>query len=222
MNIKAIATLAALPLLAACAPEVETTINLSDVQKVLASGTALAAPATLRIPQSSEDDCKKGLADLIAKVKAMAPVSGPGQCVERNGDELAEINTAIQIVTPKSNVDPVNLLALNAAPDADGNIALSVHVLKPLGDVVKALMPDSGVSVTLDPTRFTVHVNNDLAADVDALPGEVFVDGTPHLAVDPPLTIAARQSIEIRFNDVAASFLEKGNAYQFIAAALPK
>ena len=38
MNIKVIATLLALPLLAACAPQVETTIYLADVEKALAGG----------------------------------------------------------------------------------------------------------------------------------------------------------------------------------------
>ena len=41
MKIKSAATLFALPLLAACAPQVETTIYLSDVEKVRSTGTAL-------------------------------------------------------------------------------------------------------------------------------------------------------------------------------------
>ena len=72
--------------LAACAPQVESTIYLADVEKVLADGTALETPALLRIPQSGEDDCKKGLAGLIEKVRALAPVTGKGQCVSLDGD----------------------------------------------------------------------------------------------------------------------------------------
>jgi hypothetical protein len=222
MHLRTAATLLALPLLAACAPQVESTIYLTDVQKVLADGKAIATPALLRIPQSSEDDCKSGLDALIEKVKALAPTTGKSQCVSRDGDELAEIGVSLQIVTPQTTIDPVNLLALVAAPDTDGNIALSLHILKPMDDIIKALSSGNGVSSDMDPTKFVVHVTNDTPADVDALPGEVMLDGAPHMAVDPPVTIAHHAEIEIAFNDVAALYAEKGNAYQFIAVALPK
>jgi hypothetical protein len=222
MKIKTVAALLALPLLAACAPQVESTIYLSDVQKVLSTGNALATPAQLRIPQSSEDDCKKGLDALVEKVKTLAPVTGKAQCVESDGDELAEITTSLQIVTPKSAIEQPNLLALVAAPDSDGNIALSIHMLRPIDEVVKALASDDGLSTDFDPTSFTMHINNDTGADVDALPGEVMLDGEPRLAVDPPITIAHRQEIKIGFNDVAAAYAERGQPYQFIAVALPK
>ena len=222
MKIKSAATLLALPLLAACAPQVETTIYLSDVQKVLSTGTALATPAQLRIPQSSEDDCKKGLDALVEKVKTLAPVTGKAQCVESHGDALAEVTMSLQIVTPQSAIAEPNLLALVAAPDSDGNIALSIHMLKPIGDVIKALASDDSFSTDFDPTKFTMHVNNDTGADVDALPGEVMLDNEPRLAVDPPITIAHRQDVRIEFNDVAAAYAERGQPYQFIAVALPK
>ena len=47
MKFKALATLLALPLLAACAPEVESTIYLADVQTALDKGDAVAIPAVL-------------------------------------------------------------------------------------------------------------------------------------------------------------------------------
>jgi hypothetical protein len=221
MKIRTIAALFALPLLASCAPQVETTIYLADVQKVLADGNALETPALLRIPQSGEDDCKAGLGTLIEKLKTLAPVTGKGQCVSKDGDELAEVATAVQIVTPQSAIDDANLFALVASPGEDGRIALSFRVLKPIDMVVKALASEDASSTDFDPTRFTVHVNNDTAGALDVTPGEVFVDNEPHLAGGDPVSIARRGEIEIRFSDVAAAFAEKGNDYTFASLAFP-
>ena len=61
MNVKTLAAALALPvLLAACAPEVESTIYLADVMKAVESGESVSVPAVLRVPQSGEDECKEG------------------------------------------------------------------------------------------------------------------------------------------------------------------
>jgi hypothetical protein len=221
MKLKIVATLLALPLLAACAPQVESTVHLSDVQKVLATGNAIATPATLRIPQPSEDDCKTDLDKLVEKLRALAPIEGTPTCIEQGGDEFIEAITAIQIITPTSKIPYANLLALDLQPDADGNIAMSLDVLRKVDDVAEKLTGDSA-SLSLDPTKFIISIDNDTGADVDALPGEVMLDGKPHLAIDPPITIGKGSKIEIGFNDVAIAYLEDGHAYQFVAAALPK
>ena len=57
MNFKALATLLAVPLLAACAPEIQSTVYLADVQTALDKGEAVSIPAVLRIPQGGEDEC---------------------------------------------------------------------------------------------------------------------------------------------------------------------
>ncbi len=220
MNLKAVATLLALPLLAACAPQVESTIYLTDVHKVLEDGQALATPALLRIPQSGEDDCKKGLADLVAKIATLTPVTGKGKCISKDGDQLAEIETSVQIVTPSSAIDPVNLFTLVAgAADANGNIPLSFHVLKSLDEIAKAIAPDDHTASDFTPTKFILHINNDGRDAATLTPGEVFVDGEPHLAGGDPVTIQRRTEVEIRLSDVAASFTEKGNNYVFATLA---
>jgi hypothetical protein len=222
MRIKSAAALLALPLLAACAPQVESTIHLSDVRKVLASGVVISTPATLRIPQGNEDDCKESLGKLVAALKTLTPVQGTPACVEMDGDEFIEATTAIQIVTPASKIAYANLLALNVQPDADGNIALRLNVLRKVADIAEKLTGDNSSAGTLDPTKFAISIDNDTGADVDALPGEVLLDGKPHLAVDPPITIGKDNTIAIGFNDVAVAYMEDGNAYQFMAVALPK
>ena len=222
MNLKIVATLLALPLLAACAPQVESTLYLSDVQKVLADGKALETPAVIRIPQSGEDDCKKALPGLIAKLKALAPVTGKGQCISKDGDQLAEIETSVQVVTADTAIDAANLFALVATPATGGNIALSFHVLKPIEEIVKALAPEDSPSTDFDPTKFVIHLNNDTAAGLDVDPGEVFVDGEPHLSGGDPVSVQRRGEIEIRFSDVASAFTEKGNNYTFASFALPQ
>jgi hypothetical protein len=220
MNVRTIAALLALPLLTACAPQVETTVYLADIQKVLADGKALETPALLRVPQSGEDDCKAGLSALIEKLRALAPVTGKGRCVSSDGDELAEIETAVQIATPESAFDDANLFALVASPGDDGKVSLSFHVLKPAEDIAAALAPDES-GTQLEPTRFILHINNDTAGSLEVTPGEVFVDGQPHLAGGDPVGIARRGEIEIRVSDVASAFAERGNDYTFASLALP-
>jgi hypothetical protein len=220
MNIKAIAALLALPLLAACAPQVESTIYLADVQKVIEDGKALETPALIRIPQSGEEDCKKGLDALIEKFKALAPTTGKGQCISKDGDQLAEIETVVQIVTADSTYDAANLFALEAGkPDADGRISLSLHVLKPIDEIVKALAPEDAPSTDFTPTKFIVRINNDGRDAIDLQPGEVFVDGEPHLMAGDPVSLQRRGEVEIRFSDVASAFAEKGNSYTFATIA---
>ena len=117
MNIKTIAAALALPaLLAACAPEVESTIYLADIVKAAESGKALSVPALLRIPQGGEEDCKKGLNDLIERLKTLAPVTGKGQCISKDqhgqGTQLAEIETQLMVVSDGADLPQPNLFAL--------------------------------------------------------------------------------------------------------------
>jgi len=216
MNLKLVLPLLALPLLAACAPQVESTVYVSDLQKVLADNQALATPALIRIPQGGEDDCKKGLAALVEKFKTLAPTTGKAQCISKDGDELAEIETEIQIVTKDSSFDAANLLTLEiGTPDADGNATLALHMLKPVTDIVKALADDNSMSTEMDPTKFTVHINNDSRDAISLAPAEVFIDGKPHLADGGPVPVDRRGEIEIKFSDVASAFTEEGNSYIF-------
>lgn len=221
MNMKFAATLLALPLLAACAPQVESTIYLADVQKVLEDGQALATPAVIRIPQEGEEECKKGLEALIEKYKALAPTTGKGQCISKDGDQLAEIETEVQIVTADAAIAEPNLFALVVTSGGDGSTILAFHALKPIADVVKALASENAMSTDLDPTRFYIHINNDGRETVSLVPGEVFVDGEPHLAGGPAIDLQRRGEVMLKFNDVAASYTELGNSYTFatIAAA---
>jgi hypothetical protein len=220
MNIKAIATLLALPLLAACAPQIETTIYLADVERAVAEGKAIETPALLRIPQAGEEDCNKGLAALIEKVKTLAPATGKGQCISKDGDQLAEVEIGIQIATAEASIGAANLFALIVSRDEDGNGALSFHVLKPIDEIVKALAPPDAMSTDFDPTKFILHINNDGSGPVELRPGEVFVDGEPHLAGGEPVTLQRRGEVEIRFSDVAAAYTEKGNSYSFATLAM--
>ncbi len=220
MNIRTIAAFLALPLLAACAPQVETTIHLADVEKVLADGAALETPAILRVPQPSEDDCQAGLAALVEKLGAIAPVAGKGQCVSRDGDEFAEIETAVQIVGSDAAIAATGLFALVASRGDGGSVSLSLHVLKPVDDIAGALASGDGVSTDMDPTRFIIRLDNDTAGPLDVAPGEVFVDGQPHLADGAAVTLARKAQIEIRFSDVAAAYAEQGNHYTFASLAL--
>ena len=226
MNLKALATLLALPLLAACAPEIESTVYLTDVQSAIDKGEPISVPALLRIPQSGEDDCKKGLTDLVEKLKAFAPVTGKAQCISKDqhgsGTQLAEIETQVQIAPAGKDVAQPNLFVIEAKPADNGRTDLTFKMLKPVADVIKALTPPDAMSVDLDPSFFILHINNDGAGPADLTASNVYVDGKPMVAENAaPLSIERRGEVQITFSDVASSWVEAGNSY-FFATIGPK
>ena len=226
MNLKALATLLALPLLAACAPEIESTVYLTDVQSAIDKGEPVSVPALLRIPQSGEDDCKKGLTDLVEKLKAFAPVTGKAQCISKDqhgsGTQLAEIETQVQIVPAGKDVAQPNLFVIEAKPADNGRTDLTFKMLKPVADVIKALTPPDAMSVDLDPSFFILHINNDGAGPAELTASNVYVDGKPMVAENAaPMSIERRGEVQITFSDVASSWVEAGNSY-FFATIGPK
>jgi hypothetical protein len=223
MKLRFLTTLAALPLLAACAPQVESTIDVSAIQKAIASGAAVQVPALLRIPQSSEDDCKKGLDALVLKLKALAPVTGNGLCMESDGDQLAEIPTALQVVTPDAPFDAKNLFLIEAAT-ADGKTGLTFRMLKPIEEITKALTADEdGYTTDFDPAKFILKLANDTAGTVAFYPEQLFIDDKPHLPdAANPVVIDAGSTVTLKFSDVAAAFVEAGNSYGFGAFTTPQ
>lgn len=220
MNMKTAAAAIALPvLLAACAPEVESTIYLADVAKVAETGETLSVPAVLRIPQGGEEDCKNGLGDLIEKLKELAPVTGKGQCISKDqhgqGTQLAEIETELQIAPVDAEVDGPNLFVLEVATADNGSYDLTLRMLQPIDKVVTALQAEGAASVEFDPSFFLLTLNNDTNQAVDIAVNHVFVDGRSSLDEDVATSLSRRGEMKIQFSDVASSYVEDGNAYWF-------
>jgi|EndMetStandDraft_2_1072991.scaffolds.fasta_scaffold06448_3 hypothetical protein len=219
MNIKLAAAALALPLLlAACAPEVESTVYLADIAKA-AEGEALSVPAVLRIPQGGEEECKKGLNDLIEKLKALAPVTGKGQCISKDqhgqGTQLAEIETELQIVAAGGDVEEPNLFVLEVATTDEGRYDLTLKMLEPIDTVIKALNAENAANVEFDPSFFLLTLNNDTDASAEIAVNHLFVDGKSSLESDDPVSLDRRGEVKLQFSDVASSFVEAGNSYWF-------
>jgi len=217
MNAKTVAALVALPLLAACAPEIESTVYVQDVITVASEQESLSVPALLRIPQSSEESCLKGLPRLIENLKALAPVSGKGKCVEQEGDQLAEIETQMVITTAGVTFDPKNLFVLETGvPNGDGSLSLEFRLTRTLDEIVKALAANSDeLQADFDPARFIISVSNDSDGSVRLAGNHVFVDGEPHLLETEPLMLERRKSVEIVFSDVASEYVSAAKPYRF-------
>ena len=220
MNIKTVAAALALPaLLAACAPEVESTVYFTDIVKAVESGEAVSVPAVLRVPQGGEDECKEGLDALIEKLSALAPTTGKGQCISKDqhgqGTQLAEIETALQIVPAGADVREPNLFVLEVAQGDGGVAELTLKMLEPIEDVIKALQAENPAQVEFDPSFFLVNFNNDGADPVSVEVNHVFVDGKSSLESDGPVSVDRRGELKIQFSDVASSFVEQGNSYWF-------
>jgi hypothetical protein len=220
MKFKSAALLMALPLLAACAPEVESSIYVEDVVKVATETAPLSVPALLRVPQSSAEACAKGLDQLIANLKTLAPTTGKGKCIEKNTgdstDQLAEIETEMLITRPEISFRPPSLFVLEVAETSASTYDLTFRLTKPIAEIVKALAVDSDeLSVDFDPARFIFSLNNDSAGDIEFTPNHVFVDDEPGLPELGAQTLERRKDVEIMFSDVASAYVEKGNGYRF-------
>lgn len=216
MKLKTLAALLALPLLAACAPEIESTVYVGDIVKA-AGGAATTVPAILRVPQSSEDGCKEGLQRLISNLGTLAPVSGKGKCIEKNGDQLAEIETEMVVAGPGTAFDAKNLFVMSVKPGvASDTYLLDFTLTRPLEDIVKVLTTGSDeMRADFDPAKFIFTFNNDLGGSAGITGNAVFIDDAPALPGTEPVILAKRGAARIVFSDVASVYAEAGNAYQF-------
>ncbi len=226
MKFKIAATLLALSLLAACAPEIESSIYLQDVAQVVAEQTAISVPAILRVPQSSEESCTKGLSQLIENLKDLAPVSGKGKCVEKNTgsttDQLAEIETEMVIATPDAPFDAQNLFLLEVADAGGGKHDLTFRLMRPIDEIVKKLAVNSDeLTADLDPANFIFTLNNDGAGPIQLTAHHVFVDGEPALPETGDIALDRRKTASIVFSDVASTYVERANGYRFATITLP-
>lgn len=194
----------------------ESSIYVADVLKVATDRETLTVPAILRVPQSSEDACLKGLPALIENLKTLAPVSGEGKCIEQGGDNLAEFETEMLITTPEVSFRPEGLFVLVVAETSPGTYDLSFNLSKPIDDIVKVLSAGSDdLQTEFDPTKFIFTLNNDATGAVQLLPNHVFVDDAPGLPELGPVTLERRDDVKIVFSDVASTYAEKGNSYRF-------
>ena len=220
MKSKVIALFALPLLLAACAPEVESSIYVQDIEQAATSGEALSVPALLRIPQSSKEACEKGLQDLIKNLATLAPTTGKGKCIEKSNsqstDQLAEIETEMVIAHLTATFDPRNLLLLEVMPQNETTYDLTFRLLKPIDEIVKVLATNSDeLTAEFDPARFIFTLNNDSRGSIELLPNHVFVDEQPGLPELGAQTLERRKAVEIVFSDVASSHVEKANGYRF-------
>ena len=131
------------------------------------------------------------------------------------GTQLAEIETSLQIVPAGTDVAEPNLFVLEVAQTDEGRADLTLKMLKPIEEVIKALQAENPAQVEFDPSFFLVKLNNDTDDAVEIAVNHVFVDGKSSLASDGPVTLDRRGELKIQFSDVASSFVEEGNSYWF-------
>ena len=223
-----IAGLLAVPLLlAACAPEVESSIYIDDIQKAAETGEAISVPAVIRVPQTNAEVCAKDLDKLIANLATLAPTTGKGKCIEKSNnqstDQLAEIETEMVIATPSAPFDARNLLLLEVTARGESTYDLAFRLLRPIEEIVDVMASNTEqVTVEFDPSRFIFTIDNDSAGLIELLPNHVFVDDAPSLPELGSQTVERRRNVEIVFSDVASAHVEKGNAYSFATVTVPQ
>jgi hypothetical protein len=222
MRLKLAAAFAALPLLAACAPQFESTVYVRDIDDALSSGEAIAIPATLRVPQSGSDTCREKLGGLVENLGKLTPIKGAGKCVEDNGDSFAEVETSVTLQPPgAAAADEPPLFTIAIADGATaGTHDLVFAMNQALADVVKAVDPEES-DPEFDPARFTLVVSNDGNGSVNLTPGEVFLDDHAAMPGDGPVTLDRRHDATIRLSDVASRYVAEGKGYHFATISQP-
>jgi hypothetical protein len=215
MKLKLAAALAALPLLAACAPELESTIYVRDIDEAVASGKVVEIPATLRVPQSGADACAASLPKLVENLGALTPVKGSGTCSEDGSDAFAEIETSVAIAPAGAVADPTPLFEILIADGAAaGSHELTFVMNTSLAEVVESVDPDQS-STDFDPAKFTLTISNDGSGPVSLTPAEVFLDDNAAMPADGAITLDRRHDAKIILSDVAADYVAEGKGYRF-------
>jgi hypothetical protein len=220
MQVKVLLAVLPLALLAACAPQVEATIPISAVSSVTAGAKALDTTLLLRIPQSSEEDCKSGLKSTIATLQTFTPIQGTGRCLAIEGDNFAEVETALAIMPAGGTPPPSRLFILIVGITASEGRQLSFRVTRPLDEIAKALNDNYADSTDLGPPAIILNLRNDGAAPVALLPSQSFVDGKPMIGGSADTTtLAAGATVSFRLSDVASRYLAQANSYPFATLA---
>jgi hypothetical protein len=222
MQVKVLLAVLPLALLAACAPQVEATIPISTVSSITAGTKFQDTALLLRIPESSEDDCKTGLKSTVATLQTFTPIQGTGRCLAIEGDNFAEVETALAIMPEGAAVPPSRLFILELGATGPEGRQLSFRVTRPLEEIAKALNQNYAESTDLGPPAIILNLRNDGAAPIALLPNQSFVDGKPVMGGPADTaTLAPGASVSFRLSDVASRYLADANAYTFATLAAP-
>lgn len=220
MRLFAIAGLAALPFLAACAPELETRLSLSDIIEVSQTDEMILVPATIRIPQQDNFHCGEAIDRLAADFAAIMPI-GKTHCTGNDAPVFfAELATELAIVPAGVNLSYRQAFALSVtASDEGGGEAYEVELfswrkLEELAQLVNQTTEPLGEPI---PAEVIPQITIELAAD---LPDgaliefhDVFVDGSPAMSVEDAEKVTDGQTISIQLSDVASAHISEGHAY---------
>lgn len=214
----------ALAALAACAPQFETTVRLSEIAGVLASGTPVTVPATLSIPEGSEETCAEGLAEVMRSLATITPVTGKPSCVEIDGQPYSKFPTEMPLLV--AGAEPgAYLAALELAPlaaDGSGAISLSARMTATLDAVARLVSGDQSalsLSPELEDPTFSFTIVNDTAGAARLNGWYVYADGEPALP-DAEIELAPGASVELVVSDVVSSWLAEARAHR-VAVLVP-
>lgn len=216
--------LAGIALIAACAPELEGRLYMLDIAEVAETGETLTIPASLRIPESTEEECNKGLEELGRKLADITPVSGDGECVDVNNSQYSQFTIDLPIVRADAALEGSYLAVLTIAETSDDlgpGLTLTLGMSRSLEDVQDAIGRGEGNGFTLsaddrEQPRFIFTFENDSRDPVALMPNFVFVNDAPGLpGAAEPLMLERRESVEIVFSDVMAAHIAAANAFAF-------
>jgi hypothetical protein len=208
-----------LPLLGACAPQVEATIPVSAVFDAGARTISTETPLVLRIPQPSDENCSKDLDRLVTALRKFTPIAVPGRCTNDDGDTFAEVETVLAIMPANRTPSAARLFTLLVGPSASvrGSYLLTFRVTEKVDVVAKAIQGEDAGPFELDPAKITFHLKNDGAAEAALVPGEVFVNGKPQIGLPGTARLPPGGALDIALSDLGARYVADGNAYAFAA-----
>lgn len=216
-----LAAVSAVALLAAgCAPEIETRLYMQDLLDALQAEAPLLVPATLRIPESSNDACLEELPVLVEQLTAITPLRDEGTCIEHDGSDFAVFTIDLPILHRGADTETDYLITVEIAEVEDGigaGIALQLSLNQSVASVAEQL--DREGSSPDDKTGYpqiTIAIDNDSRDPIGVMPNYVFVDGLPALpGMESAVSLDRRASVEITFSDVVAGHVAQGRSALF-------
>ena len=212
MKPSSLAALLLLPLLSACAPELETGVTIGELQHVARTGQPLVVSALLRLPQTSIARCEADLPLLVAVIQQHTAVGPAPRCMARSLDTFAEL--PVHLAVSAFDASPANTLsAITAEPAGDGSISVAYRLLLPYEDILFSATRDIRPRPDIDPTVFIVVLRNDIDTSIEFLPGgQVTIDGkTSQIS----RSLAPGETVELHLNPIAAALIQGGGHYTF-------
>ncbi len=200
-------------LLAACEMQMTATLHTSDVRAAAAGDQNINTSATLYLPVTSVDECKKETKKIVAIMEGIVEPFQPRGCERRDANSylLADVN--VPLFNRRAQWDRANSLfgfiAQYDGRDSSFHVFLMMN-LDIYATLDKRVRREFYQSLNLDDSTFTIVFSNDERRDIEFVAKNAFVDGRP--VIQSSNAIRTQDRISVVLSNVSTAFLGQNGA----------